>query len=107
MTFECLTECTEWFLLAQVGNAQVRIPCSNKAVRFSDNKQELPILTKDLELFENLVRQEESLSASDGKVVVLNRPVNAGNNPSSSNNQSNGGYRKKEAVLAAQRDYDK
>ena len=33
--------------------------------------------------------------------------MNAAYNPSSSNNISNNGYRKKDNVIAAQRDYDK
>ena len=40
-------------------------------------------------------------------MTQLNRPANAGYNPSSSNNQSNNGYRKKEHVQQAQRAYDK
>lgn len=67
----------------------------------------MPILTKDLDLFENLVRKEEYLSSSPTPITQLNRPVNAGNNPSSSNNTSNNGYRKKDNVIIAQREYDK
>ena len=56
------------------------------AVRYSDNPQELPILTKDMDLIENLVRKETQNSTSESQVTQLNRPVNAGYNPSSSNN---------------------
>lgn len=93
-------------MLAQVGNSQIKIPAKRSAVRFSDNAQELPILTKDLDLFENLVRKEEYLCSSQTPITQLNRPVNAGNNPSSSNNISNSGYRKKDNVISAQQDYD-
>ena len=71
------------------------------AVSFKDNPQELPILTKDMDLIEKLVRKETQSSTAAQQVVQLNRPVNAGYNPSSSNNQSNNGYRKKDHVLAA------
>ena len=106
-TFECLSKCTEWYLLAQVGNSQVKIPASQVAVRFQDNPQELPILTKDMDLFESLVEIEQELSTSQTPIVQLNRPCNAGNNPSSSNNVSNSGYRKKENVVHAERNYQK
>ena len=48
-TFQCLTndECTKWYLLAQVGNSQIKIPAKGNAVRFVENAEELPILTKD------------------------------------------------------------
>jgi len=51
-----------------------------------------------MDLFENLVQKEQQLSCSQTPIVQLNRAVNAGNNPSSSNNVSNNGYRKKENV---------
>ena len=106
MTFKCLSTCTDWFLLAQVGNSQVKIPAKRQAVKFSDNAQELPILTKDMDLFDNLVRKEECLSTSEHPVTALNRHVGSGYNPSSSNNTSNNGYRKKTEVSRAQVDYD-
>ena len=105
-TFQCLSTCTEWYLIAQVGNSQVKIPAKNQAVRFSENAEELPILTKDQDLIECLVRLEEHMSSTEKQSTQLNRPVAAGNNPSSSNNISNNGYRKKDHVLAAQRDYE-
>ena len=64
-------------------------------------------MTKDQDLIEGLVRKEETISCSTTPVTQLNRPANAGYNPSSSNNQSNNGYRKKEHVQQAQRAYDK
>jgi len=93
-----LSKCTNWYLVAQVGNSQLKIPAKSVAVRFQDNPQELPILTNDMDLFENLVQKEQELSCSKVPIVQLNRAVNAGNNPSSSNNVSNNGYRKKEIV---------
>ena len=107
-SFQCLVkeECTKWYLLAQIGNSQIKIPAKRLAVKFSDNAQELPILTKDQDLIERIVRREESLASSSKPITQLNRPVNAGNNPSSSNNISNNGYRKKDSVQQAQRDYD-
>jgi len=54
-----------------------------------------------MDLLENLVIKEEALSTSEKPITQLNRAVNAGNNPSSSNNTSNRGYRKKENVVAA------
>ena len=56
-------------------------------------------MTKDMDLLMNLVNLEEQLSTSRTPVTVLNRPVNAGLNPNSSNNTSNNGYRKKDHVL--------
>ena len=102
-TFQCLVneECTKWYLLAQIGNSQIKIPAKQLAVKFSENAQELPILTKDQDLIERIVRREESLASSSKPITQLNRPVNAGNNPSSSNNVSNNGYRKKENVQQA------
>ena len=38
-TFQCLIndECTKWYLLAQIGNSQIKIPAKRLAVKFSDN----------------------------------------------------------------------
>ena len=47
----------------------MKIPAKRNAVRFSDNAQELPILTKDMDLIENLVRLEETMSSSEKPVV--------------------------------------
>jgi len=96
-TFNCLCneECTKWFLLAQVGNSQIKIPAARLAVKFSENAQELPILTRDSDFIERIVRREESLASSSKPITQLNRPTHAGYNPSSSNNISNSGYRKK------------
>ena len=59
-----------------------------------------------MDLLDNLVKKEEALSSSDKPVTQLNRAVNAGNNPSSSNNISNGGYRRKDHVASAQKEYE-
>ena len=97
-TFQCLTTCTEWYIVAQVGNSSVKIPAKNCSVRYSENPQELPILTREHDPIDCLVNKEEQCSCSEKPVTLLNRPVNAGNNPSSSNNTSNNGYRKKHNV---------
>lgn len=105
-TFNCLTNCTEWYLIVQVDNSQIRIPAKRNSVHFSENKQELPILTKDMDPFMNLVTLEEELSTSNRPITQLNRPVNAAFNPSSSNNTSNSGYRRKDLVVKEQKVYD-
>lgn len=56
--------------------------------------------------FMNLVTLEEDMSTSDRPVTQLNRPANAGFNPSSSNNTSNNGYRRKDFVVKEQKIYD-
>ena len=48
MTFSCLSKCTEWYLVAKLGNSQVRIPASNSATQFTENDNELPILGDDI-----------------------------------------------------------
>ena len=71
----------------------------------------MPILTDDI--LDLILKEEERLSCSESPITPLNRPPNAGMNPNqptnlnSSNNQSNGGYRKKESVKRAQLDYNK
>ena len=105
MTFNCLRKCTEWYLVAKVGNSQVRIPASNCATQYTENDNELPILGDDI--LEQILKEEERLSCSQSVVTPLNRPPNAGISPNqpvnlnSSNNQSNGGYKRKENVKRA------
>ena len=47
-TFRCLKQCAEWYVVAISGSSTVRIPCKKLAVQFTDNKDEKPILEKDI-----------------------------------------------------------
>ena len=103
-TFKCLSSCTEWFLIVQIDNSQIKIPAKQQAVRYSENNHDLPILTKDLDLLMNLVKLEEQLSTSRTPVTELNRPV-PGLNPNSRKNTSKNGFLKKAHVLKEERKY--
>jgi hypothetical protein len=103
LTFECLTKCTKWFLEANVAGSQIKIPASSLVVKFSENAGDKSILSDDI--LDLLIQAEQNLSVAEAEVVQLNRPPHV-TNPNSSN-QSNGGYRHKEKVLQAQKEYDK
>jgi hypothetical protein len=38
----------EWRMIVEIGGQQLLIPCSRKALKFSDNQSDEPILNKDL-----------------------------------------------------------
>lgn len=61
-TFKCLKQCAEWYVVAISGSSTVRIPCKKLAVQFTDNKEEKPILEKDI--IDLLIEQEYEQSVS-------------------------------------------